>query len=513
MNRNFIPTDDANGVLIIYTGGTLGSITKNDDPLSPLIPGSLKDIFKYISSKYYDASDQKIFIDEEWVKLGFHSFDPPIDSSNVTPEDWRAISKTIRDNYSKYEGFVVIHGTDTMAYTASALSFMLMNLNKPVIITGSQKPIASTRSDAVQNLITSIEIAAASSLNKFVVPEVTVFFRDELLRGCRTSKYSASNYSGFKSPNLLNLGFADEYITYNESFISKGSQQSLRIDNQFESNIIILSITPGMDLDLLEEIMTSEKIKGIIIKTYGTGNAPTSQKFLDIIEKSINNGKVIINITQCLSGEVELGLYDVSAGLLSRGIVTGMDMTDEAAYTKLGVLLAREKNESGEINSNKVADLMQLNLKGEQRQSVFRVHFNNNSKISLEDEPTIIYQKGEKMVESIDRKYNYLSIDKAFLRIMRISIKDANRGLIKLKVFINDDSASEDTNTDSPNYIGSKEIEWRNDNGEQSIFFNITEQAKKFIDNSQKVRITLINLSGRELIIEKMDVAIFNNDN
>src|SRR5215216_3221741 len=209
--------NEANGVLVIYTGGTIGSVPKNDkEELSPLVPFRLEDVglknnplFRYVPR--FDSEDQKIHLGKK-IRVKLVSLREPIDSSNISLEVWSEITKILKDEYDNFEGFVILMGTDTMTYTASVLAFMLDHLNKPIIITGSQRPIGETRSDAVQNLVTAVEIAAAKSLGKVVVPEVCLFFRNKLFRGCRTVKLSASNYEAFQSPNLLELGTADEHI-------------------------------------------------------------------------------------------------------------------------------------------------------------------------------------------------------------------------------------------------------------------------------------------------------------
>ncbi|MBK7967988.1 MAG: asparaginase [Bacteroidetes bacterium] len=226
--------NEASGVLVIYTGGTIGSIPKNTkEPNSPLIPLSKEDVSNKKENRLFDLIQSyekgNIVLGGQSIRLELISLEKPIDSSNVSPTVWLEITKIIEDNYLDYEGFVILNGTDTMTYTASVLSFMIENLNKPIIITGSQKPIGETRSDAVQNLVSAIEIAAAKSLNKPIVREVSLFFRNKLLRGSRTIKYSASNYEAFQSPNLQELGTADEYVVINENIIRAGSSQSLRI--------------------------------------------------------------------------------------------------------------------------------------------------------------------------------------------------------------------------------------------------------------------------------------------
>jgi len=490
--------DDNSGVLIIYTGGTIGSVPKDDyDPLSPLIPGEKEDIFKFLPPRY-STKDKKLVVGNDSISIEMVSLQKPIDSSNVSSETWFEIAGIIKEKYDAYEGFVILHGTDTMAYTASALSFMIDNLNKPVIITGSQLPIGSTRTDAVQNLVTSVEIAASRSLGRKVVPEVCVFFRNHLIRGCRASKLDANGFQAFTSPNMADLAHADEHIVFNEPSIRQESKQHVRFSTKFESRILTITVTPGLDPELLREIVVSEKVRGIVIRTYGTGNAPSTDGFLKAVADAVNGGKIIVNVTQCWHGKVELGLYDVSAGLLSRGVVSCMDMKDEAAYTKLGFLLAEESDIS------KVADKMQINLRGEQRQSVFHVHFRAGS---VDDKPVTVTQSKD-MVAS-DRYYA-ADIESALLRVMSVRLPNQKKGIMKAKIFIDQEEGDNKYSEKSDNYLGTIQRNWSEEEGEQNIFLNITEQAKRFIDNKHPIAISIVNETGTSLEWGTLEIAIYS---
>lgn len=492
-------SSDGVGVYIIYTGGTIGSLPKDkNDPLSPLAPVSIDRVMELLPN--YSKIDQKILIGQQSIRLGLYSWAEPIDSSNIKLEDWIEMARVIKASYNGYEGFVILHGTDTLAYTASALSFMLENLNKPVIITGSQRPIGEIRSDAVQNLVTSIEIAAAKSLGGTVVPEVSVFFRDELYRGCRTTKLSASSYNAFNSPNFPPIGEAGEYIVIDTRYKATGSSHALHIIDKLDSNIASMDIFPGMSAKLLDNMLTSEGLRGIVLQTFGTGNAPSTADFLDTIEKAVSGGRMIVDITQCRSGEVELGLYDVSAGLLSRGVISGMDMTPEAALTKMSVVLGSEQD------VGVAADRMQLNLRGEQRLSVFNLHFHNGS---VAEEGAMTVTPLRPMVHGVDR-YKTEALQKAVFRIMGLQVPGQKRGRIELKAYIDLADANEGTQEEgNPHFLGKGLKRWNESTGKESIFFTVTDQTKEFVDNRHENAITIVNSGGDPFTWDKLNVAFF----
>ncbi|MCX6254523.1 MAG: asparaginase [Bacteroidia bacterium] len=280
------------------------------------------------------------------------SFDPVNDSSNIDPGIWVKLAEIIEENYNNFDGFVVLHGTDTMAYTASALSFMLENLGKSVILTGSQLPIGLLRTDGRENLITAIEIAAAMENGLAAVPEVCIYFDNKLTRGNRTTKMSAEHFDAFYSPNYHPLAEVGLHLKYFNNLISyPAKDKKLIVHKAFDNNVAILKLFPGINRKLLQAVTKTEGLRGLIIETFGSGNAPTYQWFLDDLKHYNDNGGVILNVTQCHGGSVEMGLYETSRKMLASGVVSGKDITSEASVTKLMHLLGRYSSKKKVVQS------------------------------------------------------------------------------------------------------------------------------------------------------------------
>lgn len=295
-------------------------------------------------------------------KLDTLTFNPIIDSSNLEPKFWVKLVNIIADNYEKYNGFVILHGTDTMAYSASALSFMLENQNKPVVFTGSQLPVGAIRTDGKENLITAIEIAASQKNGHSIVPEVCIYFENQLFRGNRTTKHNADYFDAFKSENYPVLADVGINIKFNYSFIHCPiEKRKLKTHTKFDDNIAILKIFPGINENVVDSILNTKNLRAVVMETYGSGNAPTSKWFIEKIKNVIDKGIIIINVTQCQAGNVDMGKYETSIDLFKAGVVNGYDITTEAAITKIMLLLGQDltnekiiknlkKSISGEIN-------------------------------------------------------------------------------------------------------------------------------------------------------------------
>lgn len=315
-------------VLLIYTGGTIGMMQNSET-------GALES-FNFDHLQQY-VPELKRFN----CKISTYQFNPPIDSSDMEPALWAKLVRIIDYNYENYDGFVVLHGTDTMAYTASALSFMLENLCKPVIFTGSQLPIGMLRTDGKENLITAIEIAAAHhSDGKPMVPEVAIYFQHRLMRGNRTTKAHAENFNAFNSFNYPALANVGVHINYDFDHIHK-PDYSLKLKPHFlfDTNVIVLSMFPGIQENIIDRVLHVPELKAVVMRTFGSGNAPQKEWLVRRLSEATERGIVIVNISQCLSGAVEMGRYETSLHLAEAGVISGYDSTVESAITKLMFLL------------------------------------------------------------------------------------------------------------------------------------------------------------------------------
>ena len=341
--------DKNSGVLLIYTGGT---IEMKEDPQS----GTLKPFdFKALMDEVPELRKFATRIDS-------YTFNPPIDSSDVEPSLWISLAHLIEQEYDHYDGFVILHGTDTMAYSASALSFMIDNLGKSIVFTGSQLPIGSLRTDGRENLISAVEIASSKdSKGCSMVPEVCICFNSGLYRGNRSRKINATGFDAFTSPNYPQLATAGINIKYNSGYIHypEKAGEKISVHDELDTRVSILKIHPGITRQAVRDILLGEGSRAVILETYGSGNAPSAQWFLDLVSEASKNGKILLNVTQCLSGDVNMDIYATGKSLKDAGVISGYDITTESALGKLFSLMGRYKENS------RVKTLLEMNLKGE----------------------------------------------------------------------------------------------------------------------------------------------------
>lgn len=334
-------------ILLIYTGGTIGMV--KDFKTGSLQVFNFDKLLKHIPEiNHLNCSIESI------------SFENPIDSSNMNPDDWIAIAEIIEKNYEKFDGFVVLHGSDTMSYTASAISFLFENLSKPIVFTGSQLPIGDLRTDAKENLITSIEIASAQENEKPVVTEVCLYFEYKLYRANRTTKINAEHFQAFTSPNYPALCESGVHLKFFKQYLQKAPiNKVLKVRKELDENIVILKLFPGITQNTVKCILNLKGIKGVILETFGAGNAPSNDWFVNLLKEAIEKGIQIINVTQCAGGSVIMGHYETSVALGKIGVISGYDITTESALAKLMYLLGQH------IPKNEFKSIFETSIRGE----------------------------------------------------------------------------------------------------------------------------------------------------
>lgn len=447
-------------VLVVYSGGTIGSAPRDLlDPESPEVVFPWEDLQESVSG----LRSMPFPVDAV-------SFREPLDSANVGPRHWKAIAEVIHEFHDRYVGFVIAHGTDTMVYTASALSFILQDLDKPVVITGSQIPaLNKVRNDAEQNLITALLIAQHKYSRLQCVPEVSIFFRDRLIRGNRSKKLNASGYDAFDSLNYPPLGTAGDVIAIDRSAVRESSKAGFKIQPELNTNVVMFDVFPGLqdNSELYTALLGSDHVEGVVLKTYGAGNVPTKPvEFLEAIQDAVNAGKIVINVTQCVEGDVKQGLYDTSAVLQDMGVISGQDITPEAALCKMMNVLG-----DGDLSPTARKARMSRSLAGEQNYSMYTTVLDSESQ-------SIDTRKGEggryrSAAVSINGFSDSGRIEKCLIRFVGASVSGA--GKTGIKIFLNlaaKAQPSENLSAFAGQYVKSHE------EFEQTFTFDIAQTAR-----------------------------------
>lgn len=492
-------------VLVVYTGGTIGMARRDPtNPASPLEPKPLEELVEYIPGL---SKKKKAFYLSVGggIEVDFHSFDEVIDSSDINPTHWLEMARIIQKHYEEFDGFVILHGTDTMAYTTSALSFMLQNLAKPVVVTGSQLPIESPRTDAIQNFVNSLYIAGYKVTGLPRIPEVVLCFWDKVLRGCRATKMSASGLDGFDSPNFPVLGKIGEHIMIDESLLNqvpKGTSELLVTEEiggkaMEDVHVVDVSLHPAFQASQLDALLALPNVRGLVFRTYGVGNAQSDPKLLEALAKGIERPTgddcVIVNVSQCPQGTVEMGLYAASSGLLEVGVISGLDLTQEAAFTKLYWTLATQVG--GEITAQ-----MQISQRGEQSLNLFDLRYGGSDVLAGDDR---IWTGSV----NPDRRFTRSRLSKAVVRLAGLEIDGIKEGdVFEVKIFMNKPRADEETSEEDPRCVAVVSDVWKDK--KVTLLADITQKAREVIGDGA-ITLTLVPSADFRMSFTGLYLALF----
>jgi L-asparaginase len=503
---------DGRGVLVIYTGGTIGSKpSQPDDPESPQV---------VVPWAEYERATPELTVVQKRFPVDCYEGIPPLDSCNVGPQEWREMAQVIADRYENYNGFVVLHGTDTMVYTATALSFMLGNLGKPVILTGAQRSaMVSVRNDATQNFLTALEFANTQATGLPVIPEVCIYFGGKLLRGNRTVKRDTSGYDAYESPNLEPLGIAGDKITVNERIIRRADPSAkFTLHRRLKEDVLPIFIAPGIqDTEMVKRQLETPGLRAVVVQAFGSGNIPTKPEFIKLFKDAHDKGIVVAAVSQCRTGPVELGIYETSAALLEAGLIAADDITLEAAQVKLMSLLGDEDIEPEEVEAS-----FQRSMAGEQSTSLWLARYKDGSGHVAHDgkEPGRRRIRGEALQVPEDRD----RIDRALVRLRKAKLvgpapaDGAEADPVEIQLYT-DLSEDDPLDTGAAGFLGSYR-RWPRSQAEIAIagpsgvlMFDVTEFVKGRVKAGDRVSLTVaVQTPGSSLSWDNVEVAVYVRD-
>jgi L-asparaginase len=487
------------GVLVIYTGGTIGSA-----PRDPFDVDSPKTVVPW--DKLWSATPELNRLTERGCLVDYKAFKAPLDSCNVGPEEWTRMAQVIADNYDKYEGFVILHGTDTMAYSASMLSFMLRDLGKPVVFTGAQRSaIADVRNDATQNFITAILVANPTFSRIPVIPEVVICFGGLILRGNRTIKNDTSGYTAYQSPNLEPIGETGERIVVNERLLrpAPGLERRFHIRTRLNTNVMPLYICPGISTELIIKQLSVPNLRAVVVQSFGTGNIPTRPDILEAFRKARQENNIILaNVSQCRKGPVTLGMYESSAELLEAGFISAGDLTMEAAQCKLMLLLGDPDMEIEEVEAE-----YQVSIAGELSTSQYITHLTSSpyrvERSVKQEEPARLRLPGKPLAGHWDPK----RMDHAFLRLRQCSVDHPDEQVVELRVFVNLDPEAGLTDF-HPNLVG-RFRKWPTQEA-GLVAFDVTDVVQSIGEPGDRISFTIaVDTPGAAVSFERAELALF----